>query len=61
MQVHRLVIVDDAGRVEGIVSLSDILSYIVLRPAAASLGKFYMHPVNFLFFFVLSFPFLNNN
>ena len=32
-QVHRLVIVDEEQRCAGIVSLSDILSYIVLRPA----------------------------
>ncbi|KAK2175388.1 hypothetical protein NP493_732g01017 [Ridgeia piscesae] len=31
-EVHRLVVVDDDERVAGVVSLSDILSYIVLRP-----------------------------
>merc|ERR1719412_1151270 len=31
-EVHRLVIVDDENRVMGVVSLSDILSYLVLRP-----------------------------
>ena len=35
-QVHRLVVVDDENRVMGVISLSDILSYLVLRP----LGKF---------------------
>lgn len=30
-EVHRLVIVDDENRVIGIVSLSDILTYIVLQ------------------------------
>ena len=31
-EVHRLVIVDDDNKVCGVVSLSDILSYLVLRP-----------------------------
>ncbi len=31
-QVHRLVVVNDEDRVEGVVSLSDILAYLVLRP-----------------------------
>ncbi|KAI0215520.1 5'-AMP-activated protein kinase subunit gamma-2 [Lamellibrachia satsuma] len=33
-EVHRLVVVDDDERVTGVVSLSDILSYIVLRPVS---------------------------
>ena len=33
LQVHRLVVVDNERRVVGILSLSDILSYLVLRPA----------------------------
>jgi len=32
-EVHRLVIADDEDRVIGVVSLSDILGYLVLRPA----------------------------
>ena len=32
-QVHRLVVVDGEQKVIGVVSLSDILSYLVLRPA----------------------------
>lgn len=32
-EVHRLVIVDEADKVIGIISLSDILLYLVLRPA----------------------------
>uniref|UniRef100_T1JAX3 CBS domain-containing protein n=1 Tax=Strigamia maritima TaxID=126957 RepID=T1JAX3_STRMM len=31
-EVHRLVVTDDQDRVIGVVSLSDILSYLVLRP-----------------------------
>jgi 5'-AMP-activated protein kinase regulatory gamma subunit len=31
-EVHRLVVVDDDNRVFGVISLSDILSYLVLRP-----------------------------
>merc|ERR1712038_1879056 len=31
-EVHRLVIVDENNRVMGVISLSDILSYLVLRP-----------------------------
>lgn len=30
-EVHRLVIVDTESRVQGVISLSDILSYIVLK------------------------------
>lgn len=32
-QVHRLVVVDEAGCIVGIVSLSDILQALVLTPA----------------------------
>lgn len=32
LQVHRLVVVDDEDKVIGIISLSDILLYLVLRP-----------------------------
>lgn len=35
-EVHRLVVVDNDDKVCGVVSLSDILSYLVLRPS----GKF---------------------
>lgn len=40
-EVHRLVVVDKNNRVEGIVSLSDILHFIAIRPASldASGGK----------------------
>lgn len=31
-EVHRLVVVDDNRQVKGIVSLSDLLNYIILRP-----------------------------
>lgn len=31
-EVHRLVIVDDGDHVVGIVSLSDILNYLILKP-----------------------------
>jgi CBS-domain-containing membrane protein len=36
VQVHRLVVVDDAGTVQGIISLSDILHHLVIQP----LGEF---------------------
>lgn len=32
LQVHRLVVVDDEEKVIGIISLSDLLLYLVLRP-----------------------------
>ena len=32
VQVHRLVIVNDDNKVCGVISLSDILNYLVLRP-----------------------------
>ena len=44
-QVHRLVIVDEEQRCAGIVSLSDILSYIVLRPAGELPGGAAHSPV----------------
>uniref|UniRef100_A0A0B7A312 CBS domain-containing protein n=1 Tax=Arion vulgaris TaxID=1028688 RepID=A0A0B7A312_9EUPU len=33
-EVHRLVVVDDENHVKGIVSLSDLLDYLILRPVA---------------------------
>ena len=36
-QVHRLVVVGDDEKVAGVVSLSDILTYLVLRPVGKSL------------------------
>ena len=44
-EVHRLVIIDGEGKVCGVVSLSDILSFLVLRPS----GMYYL-----LFDFVIS-------
>lgn len=32
LQVHRLVVVDENDKVIGIISLSDLLMYLVLRP-----------------------------
>lgn len=32
LQVHRLVVTDDEEKVTGIISLSDLLYYLVLRP-----------------------------
>ena len=37
-EVHRLVVVDEEKKVCGVISLSDILSFLVLRPS----GKYYM-------------------
>ena len=37
VHVHRLVVVDDDNVVQGIVSLSDVLHYLVLAP----LGQFF--------------------
>ena len=31
-EVHRLVVVNDENKVVGVISLSDILNYLVLRP-----------------------------
>ncbi len=36
-EVHRLVVADDENRVVGIVSLSDILQYIILRPCGRNI------------------------
>ena len=41
-EVHRLVIVNDDKKVCGVVSLSDILSYLVLRPTGKLLVLFYV-------------------
>ena len=50
-EVHRLVVVDDDNKVTGVISLSDILTYLVLRPG----GKFVywggaMYDLSFLHF-----------
>lgn len=37
-EVHRLVVVDEHDKVIGIISLSDILLYLVLRPSGDGLG-----------------------
>lgn len=37
-EVHRLVVVDENSKVIGIISLSDILLYLVLRPSGDGLG-----------------------
>ncbi|XP_034664395.1 uncharacterized protein LOC117898834 isoform X3 [Drosophila subobscura] len=37
-EVHRLVVVDDNRKVIGIISLSDILLYLVLRPSGEGVG-----------------------
>lgn len=37
-EVHRLVVVDENQKVIGIISLSDILLYLVLRPSGEGLG-----------------------
>ncbi|XP_055375253.1 uncharacterized protein MAL13P1.304 [Condylostylus longicornis] len=37
-EVHRLVVVDDNQKVIGIISLSDILLYLVLRPTGEGMG-----------------------
>ncbi len=38
-EVHRLIIVDEEERVCGVISLSDILAYLVLRPAGVPVRK----------------------
>ena len=38
-EVHRLVIVDDEEKVIGVISLSDILKEIVLKPARKFLSR----------------------
>ncbi|XP_058449186.1 uncharacterized protein LOC131429156 [Malaya genurostris] len=38
-EVHRLVVVDDEEKVIGIISLSDILLYLVLRPTGDGIGN----------------------
>lgn len=37
-EVHRLIIVDGQGHVEGVLALSDVLRYLVLRPSASKGG-----------------------
>lgn len=37
-EVHRLVVVDENDKVIGIISLSDILLYLVLRPSGEGIG-----------------------
>ncbi|XP_014209245.1 5'-AMP-activated protein kinase subunit gamma-1-like [Copidosoma floridanum] len=38
-EVHRLVVVDEDGKVIGIISLSDLLHYLVLRPSEQDSNK----------------------
>lgn len=38
-EVHRLVVVDENDKVIGIISLSDLLLYLVLRPSGDGLGE----------------------
>jgi len=33
-QVHRLVVTGDDGRIQGILSLSDLLHFIILKPSS---------------------------
>ena len=42
-EVHRLVIVDDYQRVIGMVSLSDILDYLILKQPAAAIKRSSCH------------------
>lgn len=37
-EVHRLVVVDESEKVIGIISLSDLLLYLVLRPSGDGIG-----------------------
>jgi len=43
-EVHRLVVVDQHEKVVGVVSLSDILSYLVLRPAGKPIHRLILAP-----------------
>jgi 5'-AMP-activated protein kinase regulatory gamma subunit len=43
-EVHRLVVVDGEDRVQGMVSLSDILTYLVLRPLEELANKMHSPP-----------------
>lgn len=50
-EVHRLVIADDDDRVAGMISLSDILTYLILRPCGEHL-KFCKEEISFSHVFV---------
>jgi len=39
VQAHRLIVVDEENRVEGIVSLSDILRFLVITPPIDENGQ----------------------
>lgn len=39
-EVHRLVVVDEEGRVVGVISLSDILKELVLKPCSKYMKVF---------------------
>ncbi|KAL1116470.1 hypothetical protein AAG570_004943 [Ranatra chinensis] len=45
-EVHRLVVTDDDDQVIGILSLSDLLQYLVLRPCGEELGSRPMTPIS---------------
>ena len=50
-QVHRLVIVDKEGHCIGVLSLSDILKFLVLRPLQGTCKYAVCSPFSFLCFF----------
>lgn len=45
IQVHRLVIVDENNHVEGILSLSDILKYIILKPMGKLIWLYHLQVI----------------
>lgn len=49
-EVHRLVVVDNDDKVCGVVSLSDILSYLVLRPSGNTILKKTKHFSHFILY-----------
>lgn len=45
-KVHRLVVVDEEDKVTGIISLSDLLQYIALRPLEESVLEKTLHSIS---------------
>uniref|UniRef100_A0A0K8S8H9 CBS domain-containing protein n=2 Tax=Lygus hesperus TaxID=30085 RepID=A0A0K8S8H9_LYGHE len=45
-EVHRLVVTDDEDKVIGVLSLSDLLQYLVLRPCGEDVGSRPMTPIS---------------
>lgn len=60
-EVHRLVVVDETDKVIGIISLSDLLLYLVLKPCGERLfPSSFVYVYCFCYFYFISFYFFTS-